>query len=195
MSLTTKTQENKMAIDKRILKTRERIQNAFMTLTLEKETSKITVSDLSDKASINRSTFYLHYKDPGEVGKEIDGRISRAISSLMTTFNLDDIYGSSYTIFSGLTEQLDNNELMKNYIIYSKNSATVIASIKLLLADTITAAITAKGKEPTDYLVTFIASGIMDCYISWCRSDVKIPLGQLIGQFASITARLIENLV
>ncbi len=183
-----------MAIDKRILKTKERIQNAFMILTLEKETSKITVSDLSDKASINRSTFYLHYKDPAEVGKEIDERISVAISSLMSTFSLEDIYGTSYSIFAKLTEQMDANDLMKNYIINSKNSDAVIETIKHIMSDNITRAIQDNGKQPTDYLVPFISSGIIDCYFSWCRSDTKIPLGQLIGQFASITARLVENL-
>lgn len=61
-----------MAIDKRIIKTQKAIKEAFMLLTMDKEIEKITVSDIAEKAFINRSTFYLHYNDARDVMQDIE---------------------------------------------------------------------------------------------------------------------------
>lgn len=54
---------NEKKTDLRILKTRNAIINAFITLRAKKPLDKITVKELADLAMINKATFYLHYKD------------------------------------------------------------------------------------------------------------------------------------
>lgn len=49
--------------DRRIRKTQQSIQSAFAKLLLEKNITDITIKELCDNADINKSTFYLHYKD------------------------------------------------------------------------------------------------------------------------------------
>lgn len=49
-------------MDKRIIRTRHAIFNAVFDLATEKELDKITVVELCERAGINKSTFYLHYK-------------------------------------------------------------------------------------------------------------------------------------
>ena len=49
-------------MDKRIVRTRLAVFNTVFDLATEKPLDKITVVELCDKAGINKSTFYLHYK-------------------------------------------------------------------------------------------------------------------------------------
>ena len=49
-------------MDKRIIRTRAAVFNAIFDLSLEKPLDKITVVELCERAQINKSTFYLHYK-------------------------------------------------------------------------------------------------------------------------------------
>ncbi len=49
-------------MDKRIMRTRLSVFNAVFELATEKDLDKITVVELCDRAGINKSTFYLHYK-------------------------------------------------------------------------------------------------------------------------------------
>ena len=49
--------------DRRTLKTRKAICDALMGFLTEKELNKVTVQEISDKADINRATFYKHYLD------------------------------------------------------------------------------------------------------------------------------------
>ena len=59
-------------MDRRILKTKRAIYNAFVELLSEKEINHITITDISKKADINRKTFYNYYSDIYEVMEEIE---------------------------------------------------------------------------------------------------------------------------
>ena len=45
------------------IRSRRFIRQAFMELLREKRLEKITVTDIVNRADINRSTFYAHYTD------------------------------------------------------------------------------------------------------------------------------------
>jgi AcrR family transcriptional regulator len=50
-------------VDRRIEKTRQLIINTFIDLLAEKGFEKITISDIAERANINRGTVYLHCVD------------------------------------------------------------------------------------------------------------------------------------
>lgn len=49
--------------DLRVIKTKQLIKDCFLELIEEKGYSKVTITDITKKAMINRNTFYLHYID------------------------------------------------------------------------------------------------------------------------------------
>lgn len=49
--------------DLRIRRTRKLLQQAFIELTAEKGFAALTVRDITERAMVNRSTFYRHYLD------------------------------------------------------------------------------------------------------------------------------------
>ncbi|MDK2978194.1 MAG: hypothetical protein PWP52_908 [Bacteroidales bacterium] len=55
--------EKSKKIDLRIIKTKRLINQALIDLLHKKSINKITVSELAQKAEINKGTFYLHYSD------------------------------------------------------------------------------------------------------------------------------------
>ncbi len=69
-----------MTSDRRIRKTEQSLQYAFLHLVLEKEFSQITVKELCERADINKSTFYLHYRDLYDLASRIKQQL------------LDDVY-------------------------------------------------------------------------------------------------------
>lgn len=52
-----------MALDPRIARTRRSLREALFALTRERSLDEISVSDIADRAGVNRSTYYQHYKD------------------------------------------------------------------------------------------------------------------------------------
>jgi len=53
--------------DQRIQRTCERLGSALLTLIQEKPIDAITVKEVLDRASVGRSTFYLHYSDKNDL--------------------------------------------------------------------------------------------------------------------------------
>jgi AcrR family transcriptional regulator len=59
--LSTRKEEEKL--DPRVKRTRNLILHAFSELLAEKNFESISVQDVTDKAEINRATFYAHFQD------------------------------------------------------------------------------------------------------------------------------------
>lgn len=57
------TQKSAAIEDPRVHRTRKLLQQAFIELTVEKGFAALTVRDITERAMMNRSTFYRHYLD------------------------------------------------------------------------------------------------------------------------------------
>ena len=53
--------------DRRVLRTRDTLGDALVALMQEKSIDKITVQEVLDRATVGRSTFYLHYRDKDDL--------------------------------------------------------------------------------------------------------------------------------
>ena len=53
--------------DRRVGRTRRQLRNALMALILERGYNTVTVEDITDRADLGRTTFYLHYRDKEEL--------------------------------------------------------------------------------------------------------------------------------
>src|SRR5574337_330145 len=52
----------KKILDRRIRRTRKLLQDALLSLILEKSYDEVTVQDVIDRANVGRSTFYAHFQ-------------------------------------------------------------------------------------------------------------------------------------
>ncbi len=59
-------------VDRRVLKTKRAIRNAFAKLMVEKDINDITIIELSKTADINRKTFYNYYSGVYQVIEDIE---------------------------------------------------------------------------------------------------------------------------
>lgn len=53
--------------DRRVQRTRQLLHDALMALIIEKGYEAISVQDITDRANVARTTFYLHYRDKQEL--------------------------------------------------------------------------------------------------------------------------------
>lgn len=76
-------------IDARVRYTRMIIEQSFLELLREKPFSKITVTELCQKAQVNRATFYKHYLDVPDLLEKIEEQLFQQIRSVFTSQNID----------------------------------------------------------------------------------------------------------
>lgn len=74
-------------MDLRIQKTRAAIKSAFFELRRRKPIEKITITELSKLAGINKATFYLHYSDIYSLADEVEDEVIDKILSEIQGLN------------------------------------------------------------------------------------------------------------
>ena len=65
--------------DLRVRRTLTAVRKAFNELVLTRNYNEISITDLTDKAGINRKTFYLHYSSLDDLVEEIEEEMSKEI--------------------------------------------------------------------------------------------------------------------
>src|ERR1051326_8767622 len=73
--------------DRRIQRTRQLLRDSLMALIVERGFSDLSIQDITDRANVSRTTFYLHYRDKDEllfnsIQEMYQELISTAISSI-----------------------------------------------------------------------------------------------------------------
>lgn len=74
-----------MPEDRRVRKTQNAIKQALIQLLNEKDLDKITISDITQNADINRGTFYLHYEDKYMLLNKMENEYIEYLSNTLNT--------------------------------------------------------------------------------------------------------------
>jgi AcrR family transcriptional regulator len=76
--------------DRRVRRTTAAIQSAFLKLIFEKDINEITVKELCEQADINKSTFYLHYRDIYDLAEQFKQSLATQICDIVLEYEIKD---------------------------------------------------------------------------------------------------------
>lgn len=155
--------------DLRIVKTRTNIKNSLIDLLAEKNVSKITVTELAEKAMINRKTFYRHYNTVQDVVDDINYDIVNDVISHAKKSDRDGNNLVNQLNFIGISI-VENKEQINKIL---KNSPEVFGSgrsvelLKRFIEFSIRPVLNFKNETKLKYLVEFVVSGFISVYVRW----------------------------
>ena len=70
-------------MDRRVKRTRNLLGNALLELVQEKKFEQITIQDITDRADLNRATFYLHYGSKEELlANSLEGHFDALVEQI-----------------------------------------------------------------------------------------------------------------
>lgn len=108
--------------DRRIKRTKMLLQNALVDLMLEKAVSKISVKELTQKADVNRSTFYLHYLDIYDMLEQMENEFVETIQGFFHDFFTPLPTSMPLTLFVNISEWLEQDK--EYYVKLLRGSAS-----------------------------------------------------------------------
>lgn len=175
-------------VDRRVLKTRKALFEAFDRLLCTKDYDKITISELAREADIDRKTFYLHYSSIDDM---IDDKVDAMVAEILDDVEEDmrrrsgeaanaseRVEPDLHVFLAGVNKAMMAHLPMKEHI-FSAMPATVLADrlarpltkeVRLRAADRL--------KVEDDVLEIYIASlvgGILGAYSAWIERGMKVP--------------------
>lgn len=116
-------------MDKRIIRTRVAIFNAVFDLATEKELDKITVVELCERAGINKSTFYLHYKSINDCLQQCFEYFTERFLELSKDIDYTNMSLAPEKTVSKILDEVEKNS---KYIQLFRNSVFYDSAIRTL---------------------------------------------------------------
>ena len=172
----------KRSVDRRVIKTKRAIKNAFARLLTEKDINEITISDIAAVADINRKTFYNYYSGVHEVIDEIENDIIRHVDEALTDIDFKSSIDSPYLIFEKLTAVINTDMDFFGYLLSMNSNVSLSSKIVELLSVKVKAIIMPyleTDEDRVDLMLNFMISGMVAVYKSWFNSERSEPIEEI----------------
>lgn len=174
------------------IRSRRMIREAYTALLKEKDLSKITVTDIVNRADINRATFYAHYPDVRGVTEEIENEIIAKMLDVLKEFRFTSFFRNPAPLLLQLSRYLEENADFYRILIRANGSEMFMEKLKKAFTDYMLCDSdipeTMRHSRMVEYRVTYFAGGIVNLYKQWFRGD----LGGTLNDIALEVSRLLQ---
>ena len=175
-------QQQPHRVDRRVIKTKRAIKNAFAKLLAEKDVNAITISDIAAQADINRKTFYNYYTGVHEVIGEIEDDIILHVDGALTDIDFKNSLESPYFVFERLTSVINTDMDFFGYLLGMNTNVSLTSKITELLKSK-TKAVLRQTLEidefRLEFMLDFLMSGMVAVYRRWFNSDRRITVDEI----------------
>lgn len=174
--------------------TKQKIQDAFWDIHSEKCIEKITVREITERAGLNRSTFYAYYKDVYDLLEQAEEEIITALMS-EHRWHTDDIFNTdSYkSDLKNIGEFLQNHQKQLSILIGEKGDPRFSSRLWNTAWRDLRQNIARVADNPDDPKLDYIVENIINCHAGilmlWFRNGCVTPFEEI----ADLTYRLMSG--
>lgn len=177
--------------DKRVIRTKKAIKAALFRIMEEKDISSISISELTQKANVNRRTFYTHYRNITDILDEIEGDLVEALGRLVRSIDLRATRQSAHDLFVGLDELITVEFDYYFQLVRVDMRGMLMSRLKKVIkgmTDLFLEQLFMKHGENAAAMSAFIVGGFFNMYLEWHNR----PEGFDIEQAADCAGRMVE---
>lgn len=163
-------------MDPRVARTRTGLQRALFDLAGERPLDDVTIADITDRAGVNRSSFYQHYSDKDSLlADAIESVLDAAAAPLRQTLAAQLQPGMPAELDDYLRHVASHLELYRRVLGPHGSGAVgtrLRSRIELIVRDTFEAAGDRSfGDVPLDVVSAGIAGMVLGVIAAWVRID------------------------
>lgn len=174
----------------RVTETKERIRNAFFDLYATKKIERISIKEITDRARLNRGTFYVYYKDiydllektEDEMIEEIVLKIRDILTMILRDGNIDS--------FLPPLEFYQRYSKFLRVLLGANGDPNFIYKIKTIMKKTLRELIQKENisqVENLEYVIEYISSAQIGILSFWLQNDMELPVAELGNMIKQIT--------
>ena len=168
-------------IDRRVVRTKRAIRNAFISLLSEKDLNEISVKDIADAADVDRKTVYNYYSGVYEIRNEVENEIIGLFEQGVKDMDLRNNIDNPLHVFEVLTDVINSNIDLYGQLFKIDANSYIIRKVNGVLRDKVRDGIKDAALENCDFdmCADFVTSGMVSVYQRWFNSGRVKPLEEL----------------
>lgn len=182
--------EKERKSDRRILRSKSAIRNAYLLLLGQMDSSEITVTDIADHADVDRKTIYNYYEGIDAIRNELENELVLKISSSLeqTGFSgflqdpktfLESVHGA-FTTYRDLTIPLFR--MNNGTSVFQKLRDSLSSRYQAFLMKTISPGMQKYSRIYADFLM----NGMISVYQEWIQGGMQLSLEEVAKLFLPI---------
>lgn len=177
-------------IDRRIRKTKSTLLRCLTELMSKKKINAITVKELTDLADVNRSTFYLYYKDIFNMVEQIEMEMIEEFIQAFGKLNEEkNNYTNLLSFYTYIFEYVQNNTEMFKILLGRDADSSFIEKFKNAITQTKPPFDESVPKIKIHFLRPFIISGCIGVIQQWLKDDLNVSPKDMAIIIVEITQR------
>ena len=186
------TKAKKIAMDRRVARTRETLQRTLISLILKKGYEAITIKDICDAANVGRSTFYAHYTGKDDLKRSgLDNHLRSPLVDRQrdAMARVGDSRARSLGFSLAMFEHARDHIDLYRALVGGRGGTVVLGSIRKILSDLVRDDIAATaGKNSTDVIprevvVQYVVGAYMAVLTWWLDGGAKLPPQRIDAMF------------
>lgn len=172
-----KEQEPKQ--DRRIRRTQKLLKDSLIELMQEKEFKNISVKDITERADLNRGTFYLHYSDTYHLLQDIEDEVLMNFQVVIDNYKHSFQPGTLLPVLIPIIDYLGENAALCHILFENNASVDFMDRFHRLLHQNgfeLIRAMFPDAKEPIlSCCFEFSAYGLIGMLTQWLNSGQPLP--------------------
>jgi AcrR family transcriptional regulator len=189
--------------DRRVSRTRRLLREALFALILEKGFDAVTIEEITQRADLGRTTFYLHYRDKEDLLMESIGELVEDLVTQMSSlpperWRLED--GSlALTPSPAITlpfQHVTKNASLYRIILRGEGTYTVSRRLRAIIVQACETMIHVMLKKeqlaalnpqaPMDVILNFLAGAWLGLVTWWLENDRPYTEGEMALMFQKL---------
>ena len=179
--------------DRRVRRTKARLRQALTQLLGEKPLREITVRELTDRADVNRGTFYIHYKDIYDMLEQYENQLFDDLNLLLSGYTARQLQGDLTPVLEGMFLFVEENRDLIPVLLSGQAKDPFFRRLYALIREKCAGdwrgAYPVGEAEGLDYALEFVVSGTVGLIQSWMGNGLQPPAGEM----AAFTGRLLQR--
>ncbi|MFC4098712.1 TetR/AcrR family transcriptional regulator [Paenibacillus xanthanilyticus] len=185
--------QDKPRTDPRILRTRQLLKDAFVDLLQEMDIEKISVNKIAERATINRVTFYLHYRDIPDMLEKMADEMIEDIQQAVNRkpVDADSAEEEDELAMLSLLEHIAEHAKFFKVVLASRRTPIFTERLLRMLSETVRLRL--ESGRPSfvntagvqkDIAIWYSSAALIGTIVSWVRNDMPYTPRFLAQQFS-----------
>ncbi len=172
-------------------RSRHLIKQAYGELLNEKDPAKISVTDIVERASISRGTFYAHYLDVYDLSMAIQNNVLETLDIALSRIGLQDIIADPTAAVVMGMEFLEKNKAYYSLFVNSSRGDALISRIISFLEDRFYPTIEDLFKDPEQLervklFLIYTVGAYKGVILAWFSDKIHMSADDCAAQLMSI---------
>jgi AcrR family transcriptional regulator len=179
--------------DRRVRRTRRMLRDALVALVIEKGYDTVTVEEITERADVGRTTFYLHYQDKDDLLLEVTGQVADQLESQI--LNLLHIKEVGIEDIAPMIFKLAGENLRMYRIIMSGQCGPkIFKQFQDRLTRLFRRVLKAEMKKsavrpviPLDLAATYLWGALQSTLVWWLDNDMPYQVHEMVRLFCQLS--------